>query len=384
MRVAVKCPSCGYVGYMKIERCIRCGYRAGSPASVSGETVHHEIANEAPESTSLSLPDSNKSRRNAFGSDVEAMEKAGASNGDVRESFDAPRNSSAALDGVELIAGGPREAETELASWRSQLSQTLDRVRERRAQARNGTERGSSLQFEFGKPAEEETTHVTASNAGPAGRARGQATIKDAWRRQPLRGLGTSAGDSTQEIEPEAREEQWSLDLTETPELRGQSLDDEVELIASQAGTSTISQEIPPIETAPLGPRFLAGVLDALILLAGAGLFGTIFWGIGGRLSLKPADLAISGSIALILGLAYFGCFTAAASGTPGMLLANLEVRNLDGGPPSVAESLSRALGYLVSTSALMLGFVWAAVDSEGMTWHDRMSGTFVSTRDSE
>jgi hypothetical protein len=26
-----------------------------------------------------------------------------------------------------------------------------------------------------------------------------------------------------------------------------------------------------------------------------------------------------------------------------------------------------------------MLGFIWAWVDSEGMTWHDRMSGTFIT-----
>jgi hypothetical protein len=29
--------------------------------------------------------------------------------------------------------------------------------------------------------------------------------------------------------------------------------------------------------------------------------------------------------------------------------------------------------------SALMVGFIWAYVDSEGLTWHDRMSGTIIT-----
>jgi len=61
-----------------------------------------------------------------------------------------------------------------------------------------------------------------------------------------------------------------------------------------------------------------------------------------------------------------------------------LEVRTLDGASPTATDSVLRAVGYLVSTSALMLGFVWALVDSDGLTWHDRMSGTCVTERDWE
>jgi hypothetical protein len=46
---------------------------------------------------------------------------------------------------------------------------------------------------------------------------------------------------------------------------------------------------------------------------------------------------------------------------------------------PTVRESCWRAFGVLVSTSALLLGFIWAWVDSQGLTWHDRMSGTFIT-----
>jgi hypothetical protein len=46
-------------------------------------------------------------------------------------------------------------------------------------------------------------------------------------------------------------------------------------------------------------------------------------------------------------------------------------------------QSFWRAFGYLVSASAFFLGFVWALVDSEGLTWHDRMSDTFLASTDS-
>jgi uncharacterized RDD family membrane protein YckC len=32
-----------------------------------------------------------------------------------------------------------------------------------------------------------------------------------------------------------------------------------------------------------------------------------------------------------------------------------------------------------MSISALMIGFLWALVDGEGLTWHDRISGTFLT-----
>jgi uncharacterized RDD family membrane protein YckC len=54
------------------------------------------------------------------------------------------------------------------------------------------------------------------------------------------------------------------------------------------------------------------------------------------------------------------------------------EIHNLEGAHPTTQEAFLRAFGYLVSITALMLGFLWALLDSEGLTWHDRMSGTFV------
>ena len=37
-----------------------------------------------------------------------------------------------------------------------------------------------------------------------------------------------------------------------------------------------------------------------------------------------------------------------------------------------------RGLGYLVSIVPLLLGFVWAVIDPEHLTWADKVSGTFL------
>jgi uncharacterized RDD family membrane protein YckC len=130
---------------------------------------------------------------------------------------------------------------------------------------------------------------------------------------------------------------------------------------------------------APLGRRFIAGLMDATVLVLGAAVFGVIFWRFCGRLSLVPLNLAVLGLVAVIHIFAYFGLFCAIASATPGLMWMGCEIRNLRGGPPTLGESFWRAFGVLVSLAALMLGFVWAGVDSDGLTWHDRMSGTVIT-----
>jgi uncharacterized RDD family membrane protein YckC len=130
---------------------------------------------------------------------------------------------------------------------------------------------------------------------------------------------------------------------------------------------------------APVGRRFLAGLADALVLVAGAVLFGVIFWRSGGHLSRNPISFAVLGVVGIIFIFAYFALYTALTSTTPGLLWMGCDIRNLQGVCPTPRESLWRAFGVLVSLSALMLGFVWAWVDSDSLTWHDRMSGTFIT-----
>jgi uncharacterized RDD family membrane protein YckC len=137
--------------------------------------------------------------------------------------------------------------------------------------------------------------------------------------------------------------------------------------------------EMLPLLVAPLGSRFAASLLDALILLLSGALFGLIFRKAGGHLSPVPPELAVVVIITAIFVFGYFGLFTALSYTTPGLAWMGLEVRNMAGRPPLPGESCLRAFGYLVSLAAFLVGFFWAAVDSETLTWHDRISGTFVT-----
>jgi len=130
---------------------------------------------------------------------------------------------------------------------------------------------------------------------------------------------------------------------------------------------------------APLSRRFLGGLVDALVLVVAAALFALIFWRAGGHLSPPPLNVVVFAFIAVVFILGYFGAFTALTATTPGLLWMGIEVRSQTGGLPTPKQAFWRAFGYLVSISALMLGFVWALVDSDGLTWHDRMSDTFLT-----
>jgi uncharacterized RDD family membrane protein YckC len=130
---------------------------------------------------------------------------------------------------------------------------------------------------------------------------------------------------------------------------------------------------------APLGRRFVAGLADTLVLLSAAGLFGMVLRHIGVRMSLAPLNLSILAFVAIFFIAVYFGLFVALTASTPGLLWMGLEVRNLEGDHPTPGEASWRAFGYLVSIAGLMLGFVWALVDSDSLTWHDRISGTFLT-----
>jgi uncharacterized RDD family membrane protein YckC len=130
---------------------------------------------------------------------------------------------------------------------------------------------------------------------------------------------------------------------------------------------------------APLGGRFIAGLADALILSLGAIEFGIIVWRVCGQISLVPVNMVILGMIAAVTIFVYFAVFTAITSATPGLLWKGYVIRNVKGGRPTRQEALWRAFGVLVSLSAFMVGFIWAYVDSDTLTWHDRMSGTAIT-----
>jgi uncharacterized RDD family membrane protein YckC len=203
---------------------------------------------------------------------------------------------------------------------------------------------------------------------GPAAALEDDALYSDRETREP--------GDEVFEIpgSPRPRAEEFDLE----PDSGGR-LEIVVEPAESEAPSPASQLEEEAFQVASLGPRFLAGLIDGLLLLLSAGLFAFIFRFAGGHLRLGPLNLAVMAGIATIFIWSYFGMFTALTASTPGQSWMGIEARNMEGWPPDRRESLLRAFGYLVSLSAFLLGFFWALVDGESLTWHDRISGTFLT-----
>jgi len=125
--------------------------------------------------------------------------------------------------------------------------------------------------------------------------------------------------------------------------------------------------------------RRLAGLIDAACLLFAYGGFLMLFGSLGGQFTLSKLSAAVCVSTLLIVYLQYFALFTVFGGTTPGMMLRGLHVVSFSGEPPTPRQMLWRSVGYMLSAGTLFLGFLWAIWDEDGLTWHDRLSRTYLA-----
>jgi uncharacterized RDD family membrane protein YckC len=86
----------------------------------------------------------------------------------------------------------------------------------------------------------------------------------------------------------------------------------------------------------------------------------------------------IYGAGFLLLVVIYFFLFMLSASQTPGMKHRGLAVVTKEDSSLDPQQACMRGFGYLISILPLMLGFVWAVIDPEHLTWADKVSGTYI------
>jgi uncharacterized RDD family membrane protein YckC len=267
--------------------------------------------------------------------------------------------------------------------WRQELSERVRSFRQRRARLRNEPPPEENLDLEFERsemsaplgPGVEKILEFPQNAVSIDAEIAPRAALGNDV--QPPDAETGERGDTGFEIFDSALPQAEEIAIE--PALRA---DNRLEIVVgpSEVGAPAAAQpELQALPVAPMGRRFLAGLVDGLVLLLGGGLFALIFWKAGGHLTPVPPNLAIVAVIAIILVWGYFGLFTALTFSTPGLTWMGIEVRNMEGCPPAPRESFLRAFGYLVSLAALMIGFFWALVDSDGLTWHDRISGTFLT-----
>jgi uncharacterized RDD family membrane protein YckC len=129
---------------------------------------------------------------------------------------------------------------------------------------------------------------------------------------------------------------------------------------------------------ASIEERRLAGLIDAACLLFAYGGFLALFGSLGGHFTLSKLSAAVCVATFVIVYLQYFALFTVFGGTTPGMMLRSLQVVGYSGEPPLPRQMLWRSIGYMLSAGAFFMGFFWSLWDEDGLTWHDRLSGTYL------
>jgi uncharacterized RDD family membrane protein YckC len=130
---------------------------------------------------------------------------------------------------------------------------------------------------------------------------------------------------------------------------------------------------------ASLEERRFAVAIDIACLLFAYGGFLALFGSLGGQFTLSKLSAAVYGVAFAIVYLQYFALFTIFGGTTPGMMFRGLQVASFTGDPPTPRQMLLRSAGYILSAGTLFLGFFWAWWDEDALTWHDRLSHTYLS-----
>jgi uncharacterized RDD family membrane protein YckC len=120
-------------------------------------------------------------------------------------------------------------------------------------------------------------------------------------------------------------------------------------------------------------------LIDAACLAFAYGSFLALFGSLGGHFTLSKLSAAVCVSTFAFVYVQYFGLFTIFGGSTPGMMLSGLQVASVTGDLPTPRQYLLRAVGYVLSAGTCFLGFLWILWDEDGLTWHDRISQTYLS-----
>ena len=131
---------------------------------------------------------------------------------------------------------------------------------------------------------------------------------------------------------------------------------------------------------ASIDERRIVGLIDAACILFACGGFLTLFGSLGGQFTFSKMSAAVYGISFAIVYLQYFALFTVFGGTTPGMMLRGVQVVDFSGEAPSPRQLLLRAAGYMLSAGTFFLGFLWAMWDEDELTWHDRISHTYLSS----
>ena len=147
---------------------------------------------------------------------------------------------------------------------------------------------------------------------------------------------------------------------------------------AAEAESADVQLRLRP---APMQHRVLATTLDALFVGLVTAFGGWIFFQLTREILPRPQLLITAALVTTIFWLGYQYALLVMTGGTLGQRACKLELACFDGSVPTTAKRRWRFLSSLLSAAAVMLGYVWAFLDEEGLCWHDRISRTYLRSK---
>ena len=129
---------------------------------------------------------------------------------------------------------------------------------------------------------------------------------------------------------------------------------------------------------APMSWRLMAFLVDtSLVVLT----FLAVVRLVAAKLTIpiRPHTFELCAVLAVLaIGAAYETLFFTLAKATPGMKYAGIALSTFDGYAPNREQRSRRLMAMPLSVLPLGLGLLWAFLDNDLLTWHDRLSETYL------
>jgi uncharacterized RDD family membrane protein YckC len=134
----------------------------------------------------------------------------------------------------------------------------------------------------------------------------------------------------------------------------------------------------PDLELAPLSRRAMAAVVNGS-LIVGAYLASALVAASNMKVLPGLKQMEVGSAIGVMaVGALYLTLSYVLGKGTPGMRYAGLSLCTFDGQSPTRAQRCVRLVAILLSVLPAGLGVLWAIFDEDHLSWHDRLSATYL------
>ncbi|MFH1217870.1 MAG: RDD family protein [Pseudomonadota bacterium] len=140
-------------------------------------------------------------------------------------------------------------------------------------------------------------------------------------------------------------------------------------------------------EAAGFGARFMALMIDSLLLgfmavvslsVLLSGTEGFAFLSLRNLFALAALYAIFWPAWLVFFAGAYFVVLHSCGGQTLGKIFMGIQVVSTSGSELSMGSSFLRLVGYLLSALPFGAGFLWAVLDKEHSSWHDRLAGSRV------